>query len=108
YLEALAVGHPCPWAAPASDCLSPHFDFRAAITTPAVAAPETASAITPAVEVRKAPPFFFDESVVVTTTPVIADPAVTEIGALEPMISPAAFTISTVKLPAASPGSVNW
>src|SRR5206468_4342558 len=78
-----------------------------AAVTPATAAPEAAMAIRPAVEVKKAP-FFFDDSMVDTTTPVIAAPGATEIGALEPMISPEAFTISTVKLPAASPGNENW
>jgi len=80
---------------------------RVAAVTPATAAPDAAMAIRPAVEVKKAPPFFFD-SVVDTITPVIAWPGATEIGALEPMISPAAFTISTVKLPAAIPGNENW
>src|SRR5206468_10851424 len=81
---------------------------RVAAVTPATAAPDAAIATIPAVEVKKPAPFFFDSSVVDTTTPVIDAPDATEIASLEPMISPAAFTTSTIKLPAASPGNENW
>src|SRR5436190_17194080 len=80
------------------DYFDPLAVVRVAIVTPATAAPDAASAITPAVDMKN-PPFFDARSVVTTTTPVIEEPAMTEIGALEPMISPAALTISAVKRP---------